>query len=337
MKITVIIQRVTRTAVMSFLMTTIGIYSNTNAGAQAPPRTTDAESANPIIMQKLNNRAIARPVLDINSEYPELKPNLSPSGDRLYFSRFKHPGNHGTSDLEDIWFAEFDSTTLTWSEPAVLDGTLNNEGPNYINNITLTGDTVLLGNRYSKKGKMSAGVSISVRENNTWSEPQAIEIKNEYNIAAHGNFFLGTHGVILSAVERDGTRGSRDLYVSFWNGKQATRPINLGNTINSELEESSPFLSEDNKTLFFASKGHSGFGGFDIYVSERLDDTWQNWSEPKNLGSAINGPFDEQFFSVSAKAQCAFFSKQVTGGNDDIYQIRLDDLFFSDVVATAFR
>ena len=66
--------------------------------------------------------------------------------------------------------------------------------------------------------------------------------------------------------------------MSFWNGKYATEPINMGNVIYTEMEESSPFLAADNKTLYFASKGHNGYGGYDIWVTRRLDDSWTNWT-----------------------------------------------------------
>jgi len=72
-----------------------------------------------------------------------------------------------------------------------------------------------------------------------------------------------------------------------WDGITATKPVNMGSVINTEFEESSPFLANDMKTLYFASKGHNGYGGYDIYVTERLDESWTNWSAPKNLGHAI--------------------------------------------------
>ena len=64
----------------------------------------------------------------------------------------------------------------------------------------------------------------------------------------------------------------------------------MGKSLNSAGDETNPFLLSDNKTLIFASNGYSGYGDFDLYVTTRLDDTWKNWSEPKNLGQKVNGP-----------------------------------------------
>ena len=101
----------------------------------------------------------------------------------------------------------------------------------------------------------------------------------------------------------------------------------MGEVLNTNLEESSPYLDPDNKTLYFASKGHNGYGGYDIFVTTRLDDTWTNWSEPENLGPAINGLMDEEFFSITHCGNYAVFSKQVSVHNTDIYRISIEELF----------
>jgi hypothetical protein len=280
--------------------------------------------------ENVNLEAKAVPLSNaFNSPYDDIKPSLTPCGKRLYFSRHLHPANtFGEMDMEDIWFSDFDEETQTWAEPARMGGELNNAGPNYVNNVSPTGDTIILGNRYKKNGKMMAGVSYSVNVNGKWSFPEAIEIKDDYNIADQSNTYVSlNNGIIIRAIQRAETTGLRDLYVSFWNGYEATEPINMGNVINSEFEEASPFLASDNKTMYFASKGHSGHGGFDIYVTRRLDDTWTNWSTPENLGPAVNGPMDDEFFSISHCGSFAVFSKQVNVHNTDLYRISLDELF----------
>lgn len=265
----------------------------------------------------------------ISSPYVEVKPAFAPRGDKLYFSRSGHPHNtFGENDLEDIWYCKFDSISNTWSEPIRMPGYLNNAGPNFIENVSITGDTIILGNQYLKKGRMRAGVSYSVNIDGEWSTPTPIIIENDYNISNHANHFVSLKsGVIISAIERVETEGDRDLYVSFWNGEYATEPVNMGGVINSNLEESSPYLSCDNKTLYFASKGNNGYGGYDIFVTRRLDDSWTNWTTPENLGSAVNGPLDDEFFSITHCGRYAIFSKQVNTHNVDLFKITTVDLF----------
>lgn len=261
----------------------------------------------------------------INSPYEELKPVLAPGGKRLYFSRLANPYNTSSAATdEDIWYSDVDTTTNTWSEPMRMPGVLNNTGPNYVNNVSVTGDTLILGNQYGKKGKMRAGLSYSVNVNGQWSMPQTIAIENDYNISEHSNSFVSLkNGVIIRAIQRAETFGERDLYVSFWNGVYATEPVNMGAVINTDMEESSPFLAPDNKTLYFASKGHSGFGGYDIFVTRRLDESWTNWSKPENLGTAVNGAADDEFFSLTPCGRFAIFSKKVSVHNADLFKISI--------------
>ena len=267
--------------------------------------------------------------ISVNSPYDDIKPRLTPSGDRLYFSRNFHPGNsNGVLDSEDIWYSDYDANSRQWSQPTHMAGLLNNSGPNYVNNISVTGDTIILGNQYLKKGKMRAGLSYSVKVNGTWSAPSAIKIENDYNISEHATSFVALHnGIIIRAVERVESIGERDLFVSFWDGEKATEPVNMGASINTAFEESSPFLAADNRTLYFASKGHKGYGGFDIYVTKRLDDSWTNWSTPENLGPAVNGNMDDEHFSISNCGKKALFSKQVNVHNNDLYTISMAVLF----------
>lgn len=282
------------------------------------------------VAKGINLEAKAVPMRSsINSPYAELKPAFAPNGDRLYFSRVSHPNNvNGVNDQEDIWYSLYDSTTNVWSEPIHMPGELNNSGPNFIESISKTGDTLILGNQYLKRGKMRDGVSYSVNVNGEWSAPAPIQIINDYNISNHGNHYVSLKlGVIISAVQRTDSKGHRDLYVSFWNGEYATEPVSMGGVINSSLEESSPYLACDTKTLYFASKGHNGYGGYDIFMTTRLDDSWQNWSVPVNLGPAVNGHMDEEFFNITHCGRYAIFTKQMNVHNEDLYKIPVEELF----------
>ncbi len=301
------------------------------ASLQAQSITEESNAQNDIrLVADVNPDAKAMQLQNfINSPYDDIKPRLTPGGNRLYFSRNFHPGNvNGVNDPEDIWYSDYDADSKVWSEPIHMKGGLNNIGPNYVNNVSVTGDTIILGNQYLKKGKMRAGLSYSVNVNGVWSEPIAINIVNGYNMSAHANSFVSLgKGVIIQSVQRAESFGGRDLFVSFWNGEKATEPVNMGAGINTELEESSPYLAADNKTLYFASKGHSGFGGYDIFVTRRLDDTWTNWSTPENLGPAVNGSMDDEFFSITHCGNFAVFSRQVNVHNNDLFRISMEELF----------
>jgi hypothetical protein len=232
--------------VVIFLVCGIGVCSGFAQSMQSDPNfpVQVVKNAGKVInvAPNVNVNAKAVPMrTSINSPFAELKPAFAPNGERLYFSRVNHPNNTGgENDQEDIWYSLYDSMSTTWSEPIRMPGYLNNEGPNFIENVSKTGDTIVLGNQYLRNGKMRDGVSYSVNKNGEWTYPTPINIKNDYNMSAHGNHFVDLKlRVIISSVQRDESYGHRDLYVSFWNGKYATEPINMGGILNTEFEESS--------------------------------------------------------------------------------------------------
>lgn len=267
---------------------------------------------------------------NVNSDYSELNPLLSPDGKTLYFSRRNHPQNTGgVNDKEDIWFSELDSSGH-WMIAKNMGPKFNNEGPNFVNTIqSVTPDgrsaIMLLGNKYQPNGKMLAGVSISSNVGGAWTSPVALNIKNDYNYNDKANYFLtNNRQTLILSVEREDSQGDRDLYVSFMQADSIwTEPLNLGDIVNSANEESAPFLAGDDKTLYYSSKGFSGYGGSDIYVTRRLDDSWTSWSEPENLGPEINSPLEDLFFNIPAQSEYAYYSRGVTETNTDIFRVKL--------------
>lgn len=279
----------------------------------------------------------------INSPYPEMKPLVSPDGDVLYFSRRNHPGNiGGEDDKEDIWFARKDPSNGEWMEAENLGEPLNNEGPNFISSLTPDGKNmiVVLGNEYHgrNKDKMKSGISRSRLTSEGWSEPENIDIKNLNNFSEHAHFYMANNQrVMLMSVERPDTKGKMDLYVSFREDDGSwTEPKNLGDDVNTINMETSPFLAADDKTMYFTSDGFSGFGGSDVYVTRRLDDTWTNWSEPQNLGPDINGPEDDEFFTMPPSGDYIYYSRGGVEDDEDIYRISLPDFFRPEPVVTVY-
>ena len=267
---------------------------------------------------------------NVNSDYSELNPVLSPDGKTLYFSRKNHPGNiGGVTDKEDIWYSELDSAGR-WQLAKNMGPKFNNESPNFVNAIqSITPDgksaIMVLGNKYLDNGKMIAGISVSSNVGGEWQHPVPMNIKNDYNFNEKANYFLtNNRKTLLLSVEREDSRGDRDLYVSFMGEDSIwSEPLNLGDVLNSAAEESAPFLASDDKTLYYSSKGFSGYGGSDIYVTRRLDDTWTSWSPPENLGPEINSPLDDLFFNIPASSEFAYYSRAVSETNTDIFRVKL--------------
>lgn len=115
-----------------------------------------------------------------------------------------------------------------------------------------------------------------------------------------GSLGSGTTDIWKVAVNSDGTYGE---------------PQNLGNQVNTEGNESFPFIADDNKTLYFASSGKQGFGGLDVF---KID--LSNNSEASNLGNPINTEKDDFAFTFNESKKIGFISSN-RNGNDDIFVV----------------
>jgi OOP family OmpA-OmpF porin len=285
-----------------------------------------------LLAEKLDDR--------VNSPFEELKPVLSPNGKQLFFGRKFHPQNiGGVEDYEDIWVSDLDTVTNEWKQARNMGATLNTDGPNWVSSITPDGNTLvmLLGNKMDdKKKKLISGVSMSSREGTGWSEPEAQQIDDYYNMSEKANFYLAnSRKTMIMSIKREDTYGDRDLYVSFMKRDGAwTAPMNVGANVNSASEETSPFLASDDKTLFFSSAGYIGFGKGDIYMTRRLDDTWQNWSEPLNMGPQVNSEGEDLFFTMPAEGNFAYYTKEDEVGDMNIFRLEMPLFYEIDPVIT---
>lgn len=266
----------------------------------------------------------------INSDYNEFGPVMAPDGKTMYFSRYKHPDNiGGRKDIEDVWFCTWNEEKQMWNKAQNAGRPLNNKYPNYVNSISNNGQTLLLGNIYLENGKEKAGLSVSHKTEQGWSFPQPLTFEGcKKQPHASGAYLSGDNRVlILSYKNRKEGQGHHDLYVSFKTAHNAySKPINLGKTINTRYTETAPFISPDGKKLYFTSDGRGdGFGGCDIYESERLDDTWTLWSTPKNLGPKINNEDNQSFFTLTQRGEVFYTSDEGRNGDLNMYSLVLPE------------
>jgi OmpA-OmpF porin, OOP family len=263
----------------------------------------------------------------VNSKYDELGPLISHDGKILYFIRSDHPENIGSNKLQDIWYSELIKEN-TWSKAKSLGYPLNNEFPNFISSICAGGNSLLLGNTYNRDGTIGQGLSITYKTKYGWSFPENFEIENYYNLGKYASFNMSASGkVLLLAIQRKDGFGKEDIYISFKiSDHRWTEPKNIGPVINSSESDFSPFLASDDATLYFSSFGHDGIGDADLFLTRRLDSTWLNWSEPKNLGTLINTEQGEGYLSIDASGEWAYFvSLENSIGGSDIFKMRLPD------------
>ncbi|SNC77197.1 WD40-like Beta Propeller Repeat [Hymenobacter gelipurpurascens] len=278
---------------------------------------------------------------NVNSKYVDTHPVISPDGRTLFFARQESPQNvGGANDGQDVWYSTLQNAEKkVWAQAKNIGSPINTPGPNGMASVSSDGNTALLINVYKPDGTLDPkGMSMTRRTRTGWSQPEKVVIEDFYNDDPENvDYFLGTSGkVLLMAVDRKDGKGEQDIFVSFRNadGQSWGKPRNLGSSINTKKPEFAPFLAADGKTLYFASEGWGGYGKSDIFYSKRLDDTWTNWTKPRNLGASVNSPDFDAYYTVSAAGEDAYLVSARKGidGSKDIFRINLKPTFKPEVV-----
>lgn len=297
-----------------------------------------------------------------SDQYDEISPVVSRDGRTLYFTRVGYPIFDRTLKIEgeniaekldknqyrsrlakifkeisgeevvypaksafnqDIWvakkiFNDFEKI----SHPGYP---LNNALPNSVSALTPNGNELVVINRFSQYGGLQKGFSISRKKsNNEWTFPEPIEINNYNNITSDVNLAMSADGnILILSMERSDSYGNNDLYICHKLGvNHWSEPKNLGSKINTPARETTPFISEDGKRIFFSSNRNGTLGGNDIFYVVRNGEGWNDWSEPFRFVEPINSDSDDsQPYFNSATGYLYFSSNRE--GSMDIYRAEL--------------
>jgi outer membrane protein OmpA-like peptidoglycan-associated protein len=150
-----------------------------------------------------------------------------------------------------------------------------------------------------------------------WKDVQGLPFNSDEYHVAHPTLSPDGRRLYFSS-NMPGGYGGMDLYVSAFKDGQWTAPVNLGPVINTEGNEIFPYLAPNNR-LYFASNGHLGLGGLDIFYATQQD---QNaWNLPVNLGAPVNSTHDDFAITFGPDLSWGFFTSDRSGGagRDDIY------------------
>lgn len=260
---------------------------------------------------------------NVNSRYDDYWPSLSADGQKLVITRMvpeiNGRGTHGFQ--EDFFYSILGPNG--WSNMKEMGPPLNtpdNEGAQSISaNGRLMVYTVC--NRPGVIGRCD--IYYSERENEAWSFPKNMgppintsAKETQPSLSADGR-------TIYFSSDRPGGKGKLDLWMSTRNDDGTwSNPVNLGDSINTPGNEMSPFIHQDNNTLYFSSDYLLGMGGFDIFMAKR--DKNGNWTHVKNLGYPINTCGDEVGLIVNAAGNTAYYASDMDKEDGkDIYKFEL--------------
>lgn len=178
----------------------------------------------------------------------------------------------------------------------------------------------------SDQGYGSCDLYWSKRIGNRWSRPRNFGApvntshwESQPTIAPDGK-------TIYFASNRGGGFGNIDIWKTEMVSEGVfTEPVNIGDIINTKNDDTAPFIHPDGTTIYFASNGHPGMGGRDIYYASLLTDG--TWDKPKNMGFPINTPADELNIFINASGTTAYYASDKDGGFGglDLYYFTLDE------------
>ena len=259
----------------------------------------------------------------INSRHHEFAPVISSDGKMLFYTR-GYVNVLGKSKYDQDVFVSVKNKIGEWEESSGIGSPINDKEKNAVLSISGDGKDILLLNTY-KPHKQRVGISMTHKTSTGWSYPEDVKIERFENYSTIADFTLSQDGnVLILSIQSAFTYGKNDLYVSFKRKNNIwSQPINLGKSINTPEHELTPFIAADNKTLYFSTRGFPGFGDNDIFKSHRMDETWQLWSEPENLGPAINTPNWDGYFTLPASGDYAYICSINASKKEDIYKLEL--------------
>ena len=259
----------------------------------------------------------------INTSDKEYVPIVSADGSELFFTSRRSDSTAQLKDPNDEYFEDVYSSTKnsdTWSESKNVGMPINSETHDATVALSADGSTLII---YRTNENLIGGdLYISEKQGDTWSSPSKLgpQINSDFQEASA--CLSANASIMIFSSNRPGGFGGKDLYrVKRLPNGEWSLPKNLGPNINSTYDEDAPFLDFDEQTLYFSSRGHATMGGFDIFMSSKIDP--ETWSIPENIGYPLNTVDDDIYLTVDAGGRRGYYSSEQRNGFGqlDIYQV----------------
>lgn len=243
-------------------------------------------------------------------------PVLTGDSRRLIFT--KRDSDQAYSD-EDLVFSVLSDSG--WTEAQPISKSINTKLNEGAATVSADGRTLIFTSCDGRQSFGSCDLYISRREGDIWTVPENLgsqintdKWESQPALSADGR-------TLYFSSNRNGGFGKRDIWVSTSSNGMWSKPVNLGPSINTKQDETTPFIHANSQTLFFASDGHIGLGGFDIFSCEK---NGNSWTKPRNLGYPYNTYLDEYSLFISADGSRAFFSQEVKSAESRTEIVQFD-------------
>lgn len=280
------------------------------------------------IVKLYNATALNTPKLDFSPTYYK---------DGLVFVSTRNNASMNQQDewindnCMDLYYAPIQEGQMM--EPKPFSDELNgkfHEGPVSFTDdqqkIFFSRNNYIRGKRKTSKNKITKlKIYTAEQQKGLWKNITELPFNSDEYDVCHPTLSADERILVFSSSKGEGHQGGMDLYASLWVGDYWTTPINLGPEINTKGNEVFPYLYKDG-SLYFASTGHGGLGGLDIFVALFTGSNDQSgWKFPLNIGAPFNSPYDDFGLILNAEENAGFLTSNRLGGQgqDDIYQFTI--------------
>jgi hypothetical protein len=195
-------------------------------------------------------------------------------------------------------------------EPKILPDVINSGPLQYFPVLTGDEEQIYFTKRQGAHPRYDENIYMSKKDDKgNWIPPYSLS-SNINTANNEGTCTISADGkiLILTSCQGRGSLGSCDLYISFREGNDWSRPVNLGPNVNSQHWDSQPSLSADGRKIYFVSERPGGIGGRDIWLSQRNENN--EWLPAINLGNSINTARDEVSPFIHVNGQALFFASK---------------------------
>jgi peptidoglycan-associated lipoprotein len=272
----------------------------------------------------------------INSRFSDFSPSFG-NGEysEVFFTSSRSGGlSNKIDDRTGETFTDIYSSKLNkkgkWSVPTILAEPINSAGNEGSVVLNKRGTTMYFTKcDVQKKKSLGCNIYVSNRKGKVWSPPTILQIKVDSNTTLGHPTISEDEMTLIFSSDLSGGYGGKDLWIvkKQKRGKWSD-PVNLGPAVNTSNDEMFPFLHSDG-TLYFASTGHIGMGGFDIFKSY-LDEN-DVYSSITNLKYPVNTSGNDFGMIIEKSGERGYLTSDRSGGKggDDIYQFELPPLVLS--------